>query len=219
MLDPERRSSRGPSSGGCRFCAIVVTQFVTHFDATSAPIRVSGKRWSSDPRSGLLGARVDRFRVRAESALSTGRNLRAAMFGTYGARPKGAETWAAELPKLSTFRPVQNSVYNAKRRMAYGPVRRLSSGCPEADRSPNAGGHDFWRSCGACFSTISDVHQRLSARRRASSSASRAPAGYPPCWEAANGQTPRWAHRFFRVSAARTTVAEGQTLMTAREVV
>jgi hypothetical protein len=63
------------SSGGCRFCAIVVTQFVTHFDATSAPIRVSGKRWSSDPRSGLLGARVDRFRVRAESALSTGRNL------------------------------------------------------------------------------------------------------------------------------------------------
>jgi hypothetical protein len=71
------------SSGGCRFCAIVVTQFVTHSDATSAPIRVSGKRWSSDPRSGLLGAWVDRFRVRAESALSTGRNLRAAMFGTY----------------------------------------------------------------------------------------------------------------------------------------
>jgi hypothetical protein len=29
-------------------------------------------------------------------------------------------------------------VYNAKRRMAYGPVRRLSSGCPEADRPTDA---------------------------------------------------------------------------------
>jgi hypothetical protein len=82
---------------------------------------------------------------------------------------------------------------------------------PHADRSPNAGGHDFWRSCGACFSTISDVHQRLSARRRASSSASRAPAGYSPCWEAANGQKPWWAH-LFRVSAVRTTVAESADL-------
>jgi hypothetical protein len=106
------------SSGGCRFCAIVVTQFVTHFDATSAPIRVSGKRWSSDPRSGLLGARVDRFRVRAESALSTGRNLRAAMFGTYGARPKGAETWAAELPKL--FNSPACAEFCGQRQKAHG---------------------------------------------------------------------------------------------------
>jgi hypothetical protein len=43
---------------------------------------------------------------------------------------------SAELPTLSTPRPVQNFVDNAKRRMAYGPVRRLSSGCPEADRLP-----------------------------------------------------------------------------------
>ena len=46
---------------------------------------------------------------------------------------RGEAQWyrnmVAELPKLSTFRPVQNSVYNAKRRMAYGPVRRLSSAC------------------------------------------------------------------------------------------
>jgi hypothetical protein len=49
----------------------------------------------------------------------------------------GTETWAAELPKRLT-RPVQNSVDNAKRRVAYGPMRRLCSGCPEADRLPDA---------------------------------------------------------------------------------
>jgi hypothetical protein len=60
--------------------------------------------------------------------------------------------------------------------------------------------------------------QRLSARRGASSSASRARPATPPCWEAANGQKPRWAHRSSGVGSSHNG-GKGQTLMTAREVV
>jgi hypothetical protein len=59
----------GSSSGGCRSAPQLLLSSLLTLARPRHPIRVSG---SSDPRSGLLGARLDRFRVRAEPLLGNG---------------------------------------------------------------------------------------------------------------------------------------------------
>jgi hypothetical protein len=71
----------GSSSGGCRSAPQLLLSSLLTLARPRHPIRVSGKRWSSDPRSGLLGARLDRFRVRAEPLLGNGMSVASAACG------------------------------------------------------------------------------------------------------------------------------------------